>query len=295
MKEDNLKIRFGPAGNSEKFYEDGHKSSLEAPKWIHDQGLNAFEYSFGRGIKLNEEMAVRLGQEAKKYDVAMSVYAPYYVNLATFETKKEEGNKKYIFDTFKMARLMGADRVTLHPGSCAKIDRKKAFLQNLSAFRDIFSVLCEMGYEDIIICPETMGKLNQLGDVEEIIEMCCVDERIIPTIDFGHVNARTMGALKTQDDYKILLDTLENGIGKERVCRLHSHFSRIEFTDKGEKCHLTYDDTRFGPDFEPLAREIVRRKMKPRIICESKGTMARDARTFKDIYERVKTEAEETF
>lgn len=287
MKTNELKIRFGPAGNSEQFYNEGHKSSLEAPKWIHDYGLNAFEYSFGRGIKIQEDMALALGHEAKKYDVAMSVHAPYYINLATFETEKIAKNEKYLFDTLKVAKAMGADRVTLHPGSCAKMDRRKAFLQNLNAFKNVFLKLCDMGYGDIAICPETMGKLNQLGDVDEIIEMAAIDERVIPTIDFGHVNARTMGGLETQEDYKILFDTLENGIGKERLNKLHCHFSRIEFTEKGEKCHLTYDDTRFGPDFEPLAKELVRRKMSPRIICESKGTMARDARIFRDIYEKV--------
>lgn len=280
-------IRFGPAGNSESFYEDGHRSSLEAPEWIHGQGLNAFEYSFGRGIKLKEDMAVRLGREAKKYDVALSVHAPYYINLATFETEKIANNQKYILDTFNIAKAMGADRVTLHPGSCAKVERSKARKQNLCALKKVFSLLCEMGYGDIALCPETMGKMNQLGDVEEIIEMASIDERIIPTIDFGHVNARTLGGLKTQEDFKILLDTLEKGIGRERVNKLHCHFSRIEFTEKGEKCHLTYDDTRFGPEFDPLAREIARRGMKPRIICESKGTMARDAKIFKDIYESV--------
>ncbi|MBQ5851422.1 MAG: TIM barrel protein, partial [Lachnospiraceae bacterium] len=253
----NKQIRFGPAGNSEQFYNEGHKSSVEAPRWIHEQGLNAFEYSFGRGIKIPEDMAVQLGKNAKEYGVAMSVQAPYYINLATFDEQKIESGQRYLLQTFKMAKLMGASRVTLHPGSCAKTDRKKAFEQNLKSFANVFKLLCEMGYGDITLCPETMGKLNQLGDVDEIILMANVDERIIPTIDFGHINARTMGGLATQEDYKILFDTLENGIGKERLDSLHCHFSRIEFTEKGEKCHLTYDDTRFGPDFEPLAKELI--------------------------------------
>lgn len=284
---ENNKIRFGPAGNSEEFYSDGHKSSLEAPQWIKNKGLSAFEYSFGRGIKIRDDMAMELGERAKAYDVAMSVHAPYYINLATFETKKQENNKRYIFDTFRIAKIMGADRVTIHPGSCAKTERSKAFAQNLKAFKGIFFELVEMGYGGISPCLETMGKLNQLGDVDEIIQLCAIDERVMPTIDFGHVNARTMGGLATQEDYRLLLDRLEKGIGQERVKKLHCHFSRIEYTEKGEKCHLTYDDDRFGPDFEPLAREIIRRGMTPRIICESKGTMARDAAIFKEIYESL--------
>lgn len=288
MKRNESIIRFGPAGNSEEFYNDGYKSSIDAPKWISEKGLNAFEYSFGRGIKLREDMADQLKNNSKLYDVAMSVHAPYYINLATFQTEKIENNRRYILDTFRLARHMGADRVTIHPGSCAKMDRKKAYAQNREALCRIFKELDSLGYGDISPCMETMGKINQLGDVDEVIDMCSIDERIIPTIDFGHINARTMGGLGTQDDYKVLLDRLENGIGKMRLKVLHCHFSRIEYTDKGEKCHLTYDDESFGPEFPPLAREIVRRNMTPRIICESKGTMARDAALFKQMYESLR-------
>ncbi|MBQ9625118.1 MAG: TIM barrel protein [Clostridia bacterium] len=287
MSKNDKIIRFGPAGNSEEFYNQGHKSSVEAPKWIFEYGLNAFEYSFGRGVKLNEEMAEQIKAETERYNIALSVHAPYYINFATFETEKIEKNRQYVLDTFRLAKIMGATRVTIHPGSCAKVERKKAFNQNLNAFKAIYDELLKLGYDDIIPCPETMGRENQLGTVDEIIEMANIDKRIIPTIDFGHVNAITQGGLKTQDDFKSLLDKLENGLGAERVQNLHCHFSRIEYTAKGEKCHLTYDDNRFGPDFEPLAKEFKRRGLTPRIICESKGTMARDARIFKDIYDRI--------
>ena len=59
-------IKFGPSGNSDIFYKEGHKSSLEAPKWLKGHGLNAYEYSFGRMFNMSHEMAQKLGNEAQQ-------------------------------------------------------------------------------------------------------------------------------------------------------------------------------------------------------------------------------------
>ena len=123
-----------------------------------------------------------------------------------------------------------------------------------------------------------MGKINQLGTLEEVLELCSIDERLIPAIDFGHLNARTMGTLKTSKDFEKILEATENKIGYDRMKIFHSHFSKIEYTDGGEKKHLTFEDTKFGPDFEPLAEIICKKKLTPTIICESAGTMAIDAK-----------------
>ena len=66
------------------------------------------------------------------------------------------------------------------------------------------------------------------------------------------------------------------------------HFSKIEFTAKGEKKHLTFSDTVYGPSFEPLAEAIVREGVCPRIICESDGTMSDDALAMKKIWQEEK-------
>lgn len=270
-------MKFGPAGNSDSFYASGHKASEQAPKWIHDLGLNAFEYSFGRGVRLSPEKAALLKAEAQAYDVTLSAHAPYYISLSTEDPKKQENNWRYLRDSVIAAQNMGAKRVVLHPGSCAKQNRKAAFSRNLHAFAQMLDRLKAEGLGDVLICPETMGKLNQLGDVDEVLEMCAINDYTIPTIDFGHVNARTLGGLITQADFARVLDAVEHRLGHDRLDRLHIHFSRIEFTDSGEKCHWTFADTQYGPEFMPLAKELVRRNLHPTIICESKGTMAEDA------------------
>lgn len=286
MNQKNEQMRFGPSGNSNSFYEHGYKRTQQAPKWIHEMGLSAFEYPFGRGVKLGEDTGNAIAQQAQLYDVALSAHAPYFINLA-FENDQEklEKNVRYFLETAIAMRFLNADRLIFHPGSAAKQDRKQALTFAKNNLQYIISILDEQGYADIALCPETMGKVNQLGDLNEVIALCQLDDRLIPTIDFGHLHARDLGALNTTDDFAAILDALENGIGLERAKKMHVHFSRIEFTKQGEKKHHTFADTQFGPSFVPLAPLIVERNYTPRFICESNGTMAEDALFMKETIE----------
>ncbi len=247
-------------------------------------GLDAFEYSFGRGVRLGEAAANKIGAEAAAHKVALSVHAPYYINFATEEEKNIEGNVRYLLKSATAAKWMGARRVVFHAGSLGKSSRAEAMARTKAALADALKVLDDEGYGDIEICPETMGRIKQIGDVDEVIDMCRIDERLVPAVDFGHLHARDRGALKDEADFAAVLDALENGLGGYRARRFHVHFSRIEYTAAGEKMHRTYAETEYGPDFDPLARLIVKRKLEPIIICESRGMMAEDAVELKRIY-----------
>ncbi len=278
-------IRFGPAGNSDSFYEQGHKSSVEMPAWLKKMGLSAYEYQCGRGIKISEAVAADIGKQGIENDILLSIHAPYYINLAAEEPEKRENSIRYILETLKVAKWMNAKRIVVHTGSASKVDRKWALETAIVGMQVALKMSDEMGYSDITICPEVLGKANQLGSLEEILEMCLIDERLIPTIDFGHVHARDLGILKAQKDFEKVLDRIENVLGNDRLKRLHIHFSRIEFTSSGEKKHWTLDDIQYGPDFEPLAELICKKGMEPVIICESRDHMAEDALKMKTIYE----------
>ncbi len=280
-------IRFGPSGNSESFYEKGHKSSVEAPEWLASIGLSAYEYQCSKGVNISEGMARQLGEQALKNDVFLSIHAPYYINMASVEEEKRINSRVYIVETMRAAKWMGAKRVVVHPGSCSKIDRRIAMDLALQVLRATIKEADELGLSDVSICPEVLGKLNQLGSLEEILELCSIDERLIPTIDFGHIHARGMGCLNTAEDFGNILERIENALGYERLKSIHSHFSRIEFTAGGEKKHWTLADCRYGPEFEPLAEALYKKRMEPVIICESRGNMAEDALQLMRIYEKV--------
>jgi deoxyribonuclease-4 len=134
-----------------------------------------------------------------------------------------------------------------------------------------------------------MGKINQLGTLDEVLELCRIDSAFVPVIDFGHMNARECGGVfKTSDDYMRVFDKIDRALGADVANNLHCHFSKIEWTGAGEKKHLTFADNIYGPDYEPLVEAIVKNSLTPTIISESAGTQSDDALTMKKYYEELK-------
>lgn len=276
---------FGPAGNSNSFKEN-YKKLEQVPEYLQSFGLNAFEYQCGRGVKINREQAAGFGGQCREAGIRLSVHAPYYISLSSVEEEKRDNSIKYILQSLEAARIMGATRIVAHSGSCGKITREHALELALDTIKRAVQAADEAGFGDIAICPETMGKVNQLGTLEEVLALCSVDERLIPCIDFGHLNARTFGGIASQQDYEKILDAVENKLGAGRLKVFHSHFSKIQYTLKGgEKMHLTFEDTEYGPEFEPLAELIAKKNLSPTVICESAGTQAEDAAEMKRMYE----------
>lgn len=281
--------KFGPAGNSESFAAMGYKKTIQVPEYIVRMGLDAYEYQCGRGVRISEEAAREFGQKAREYSVALSLHSPYYISLSSLEKEKRDGSIEYILQSARAADAMGAQRVVVHSGSCSKISREEALELAKDTLKRAYQAMDEQNLGHIHLCPETMGKVNQLGTLEEVLELCLIDERLIPCIDFGHLNARTFGKLNSFKAVKEVFDKMEDKLGASRMRQFHSHFSKIEYTLKGgEKCHLTFADTIYGPQFEPVAEMIVRKNASPTIICESAGTQAEDALTMKQIYCRQK-------
>lgn len=277
-------IKFGPSGNSESFYEQGYKSSVQMPAWLAQMGLDAYEYSCTKGVNIGEATAREIGEQARKNNIFLSIHAPYYINMSSEEPEKRENSKRYILETLNAAKWMGGKRIVVHTGSCSKVERKTALEYALKILQETLELSDAAGFGDVNICPEVLGKHNQLGTIEEIMEMCKIDDRIIPTIDFGHVHARGLGSLNSQEDFEAVIDLIENSIGKERTKLIHCHFSRIEYSKGGEKRHWNFSDRQFGPEFSHLAPVLVKREMEPVIICESRGRMAEDALEMKKIF-----------
>lgn len=281
-------LRIGPAGNSASFYASGHKNTVEEPEWLNSIGLTAFEYSFGRGITMSDETAVKLGSEALKYDVAVSVHAPYYINFANPSEDMILKSIDYVLRSVQKVKLMNGNRVVFHPAACGKETREIAFKRTVENVRKLAETFeRELGFDDYIVCPETMGKLQQIGRVEEVIELCKIDKHFYPCYDFGHINSYSQGSLKGIDDYRRIIDLTYKELGEEKASHIHIHFSKIEYGKSGEIRHLTFDDTVFGPDYEPLAKLIDEYGMQPVIICESREKMADDALLMKKYHKNV--------
>ena len=278
--------RFGPAGLS-----DSYPAKAFDPEGIAAYtagfGLTAFEYQCGRGVRLAHDKAAALGKACAARGIALSVHAPYYISMSSLEEEKRLHSIDYILQSCALVKALGGRRVIFHSGSCGKQSREAALEKALDTMRRTVEACDAAGFGDCILCPETMGKVNQLGTLDEVLALCGVDERITPCIDFGHLYARSQGTAYAGDsaaaDYAALLDKLQV-LGPERAAGFHAHFSRIAYTKGGEKCHLTLADTQYGPPHLPLLALLKARGLAPTIICESAGTQAEDAQALSRAY-----------
>lgn len=282
-----MSAKFGPAGTSDSFKAMGYKHSLQVPEYVEKMGLDCFEYQCGRGVNIGLDKAALLGQAAKKKGITLSLHAPYYISMSSVEEEKRLNSVNYILASARAVNAMGGDRIIVHTGSCGKISREEALALAKDTMRLSLEALDREGLSHIHICPETMGKVNQLGTLYEVLELCQLDQRLIPCIDFGHLNARDLGILKTKSDFEEIFIAIRDKLGTDRLKCFHSHFSKIEYSQGGEKRHLTFEDKVFGPDYEPVMELTVKYGCSPTFICESAGTQSEDAKQMKDYYERV--------
>ena len=277
-------IKFGPSGNSIAFADAGFSKSEQSAKWVKDLGLNCFEYSFGRGVNMSDEKALSIGGAFSSQGVEISVHAPYYINFANPEEENAEKSYMYVIQSAQKLKLLGGKRVVFHPASQGKMKREQAVALTLERLKVLRDRIYGLGLDELIYCPETMGKIGQIGTIEEVVAMCKIDKIYIPAVDFGHINARECGSLKTEKDYLDRLSYMVSELGMEKMKNFHVHFSKIEYSAKGEVRHLTFEDEHYGPQFEPLSSALKKLDLEPFVICESAGTQDIDAVKMQKIY-----------
>ena len=282
-----MSIRFGTAGISDSFDAMGFKNSLDIPAYIERFQLHAFEYQCGRGVRLGLDKAAEMARRAEKPDILFSVHAPYFISMSSMVEETRLKSIDYILQSCRLVRALGGRRVIFHSGSCGKQSREEALEKALDTMQRMVKAVDEEGFDDITLCPETMEKIGQLGTLDEVLALCGVDKRITPCIDFGHLNARTLGGIQTKQDYADILDRMQQVLQDERARNFHVHFSRIEWSKGGEKRHWTFADTQFGPEYPPLIQLLKERQLSPVIICESAGTQAEDALSMQEYYQSL--------
>ena len=280
-------IKFGPSGNSESFYAAGYAHTEQSAAFVKEYGLDCFEYSFGRGVRITEGKAISIGEAFKEQGIEISVHAPYFVNYANPDDEMAAKSYGYVLDSANACKLMGGKRVVFHPAAQGKMKREEAVDLTVERIKVLRDYIYLNNLEDMIFCPETMGKLAQIGTVEEVVKFCEVDPVFTPCVDFGHINAREQGSLKSVADYKSRLEYMIEKLGFERMKNFHVHFSKIMYSAKGEIKHLTFEDSLYGPEFEPLALALKDLKLEPYIVSESAGTQIEDAKAMKDIYNKL--------
>jgi deoxyribonuclease-4 len=278
--------RFGPAGVPPMFRLLG-ATMADVPKLLHEEGLDAFEYQASRWgpipqIKLED--AQKLGLEARKNDVKLSMHGSYFVNLSG---KKEvvEASKRRLIACATAADWMDAYVVVFHTGFYGKVEKSFAFQNAVIALKEISAEMKSLGLK-VKLGPETMGRKSQVGTIDEILAISQQVEGTQLVIDWGHLHALHQGALKKVEDFRAVAEKVEQKLGTEALRSMHCHFSAIEFGSQGEKRHHTLDETRYGPDFRMLAEVIADFGLHPTIICET-PILDVDARRMRDTLKEV--------
>ena len=284
-----MAIKFGPSGCGNEFYEQGYNNITQVPQWIKNYGLDAYEYSFGHGYQMNIETATKAGRLFTENGISLSIHAPFYINFANPDPIMYEKTKNYIITGIRFLKAFGADRLIFHSSSCGKLSREEALKLTQDRFKEFFNNLEENNnLNGLWLCPETMGKTMQIGSYKEIVDLCSLNNHLMPTFDFGHINSLMQGQLRGTEDYKKIFDYAIEKLGFDRIKNCHIHFSKIQYGQKGEIKHLDFDDNIYGPNFEPLARVLIDYNLEPRIICESMSKMPHDALEMKKIYFNLK-------
>jgi deoxyribonuclease-4 len=278
--------RFGPAGIPSAFKELKAPTS-ELPRFLQREGLDALEYEavrWGQSPQMKREEAEKLGANAVKHDVWLSLHASYYINLLS--TKKiRDASIRRLLACATAAGWMQAHTITFHPGYYSQRQSHAKDLQDCIATLDaVVETVQSMGIE-AQLGPEVSGKLAQLGSLDETLAICESVDHTQPVIDWAHLHARQRGNLRTITDFRRVFEAIENRLGSKTAKNLHCHFSLVEYGYRGERRHHPLHTPGYGPKFDLLADAIASLDLTPVIISES-PLLDQDAREMRDIVHR---------
>jgi deoxyribonuclease IV len=265
-----LGARFGPAGVP-PIFRLMKITVADVPRLLREEDLDAFEYEavrWGKKPQIGMEEARKLGVEAKQQNVWLSLHGSYFLNFSGTKSIVED-SKQRLIACATAAEWMGAHTVVFHPGVYGKRPPEVALKMCSDALQEVVQNMRELGIVNVRLGPETMGRTYQLGSLDEALSICETVEQTQLVVDWSHLHARGLGRLRTVEDYRNIVERIENRLGSESIKNLHCHFSKIEYSDKGERRHHTLEEARYGPDFRLLAKTIIEFNMSPIVISES--------------------------
>ena len=272
------RIRFGPAGKPVDF-----KGPMErVPEYLASIGLDALEYEAVRGVRISEAKARALGEEASKYDIVLSMHAPYFINLASPDPSVVERSLARLRDSLQASEWMGAYAVVFHPGYIkGNKTREEALRRVIDSLENLVNEVSGKITKPEL-APETTGKVSQVGDLDEVIAICKSVPRCRPAVDWAHLYARREGAyVRSVDEVVKAIELIERELGTRAIKPLHTHFSRIEFTRGGEKEHHTLAEKEYGPEWEVVCKAYIEVGVDAVVISES-PILDRDAIVMRD-------------
>jgi len=274
------KLRFGPAGVPLKAKARSTKQGVIEVKAL---GLDAMEIEFVRRISLSEQAAREIAGIARSLDVALTVHAPYYVNLASLDKSKAETSAQRVYQSAVVGYAASAWSVCFHAAYYMNRSGEEVYAVVKDVLKNLIVKLKEEGVE-IWLRPETTGSPAEFGTLNELLKLSSELEMVLPVIDFAHLHARSNGAFNSYEEFSDVLSSVEDTLGRSALDNLHIHVSGIEYGEKGEIKHLNLDESDF--EYEDLMRALKDFNVKGVLICESPN-LEEDALLLKKCYEGI--------
>lgn len=243
------KLRFGTGGIP---LTTPDRNTENGVRHIRTLGLDHMELEFVRGVKMGEDKAIALAKVAAEVDVSLSVHGPYYVNLASEETRIFYSSIKYIADSIYIGGLAGAKSVTFHPAAYQKRTAQETYDRVVKALGKIYEEFENKKFDGhpvrddlVMVAPELTGKPKQFGDLKELVSLVndFKKQQLRFCFDFAHKFARSNGKFNTYDEFSQMLEYVEKNAGREYLESMHIHVSAIMHSEKGERNHVTMLDT----------------------------------------------------
>lgn len=257
--------------------------TIGAIEHLAHQGLMAFEIGWVRSVRVSENTCATIRSVAEASGVAVSVHAPYYINLNADEDEWPKSRKR-LMDAAHYGNLAGATDIVFHPGSYFNLPPRDVLETAIPRLKDCLDEL-RAADNPVTLRPETMGKGAMLGSLEDTLTMAAELDGVEPCLDFAHLHARPGdGSMNSKAEWAEMLKTYEKALGAAALKRLHCHLSGIEYSEKGEQNHLMLADSDFN--LTALMEALVELNCGGRILCES-PEMDIDAQNIKKAWEQA--------
>ncbi|MGN1154268.1 MAG: TIM barrel protein [Candidatus Gastranaerophilaceae bacterium] len=268
------KLNFLTAGMPIKTANKGYERAFEI---LSDLELDGLELEFVRGVRISEISR----NVVRNSNMTKTIHAPFYINLNARETEKVDASIQRIIETATIAQDIGAFSITYHAGYYLGMDKEKVYDTIKKQTKIISDTLSQSGI-NVWIRPETTGKATQWGDLEEIINLSKEFEYVLPCVDFSHLHARYNGISNTYDEFAEIFEKIGKELeDKNPLENFHAHMAGIEYTAKGEKQHLNFDESDFN--YKDLLKAFKDFGIKGAIVCES-PSIEDDAKLIRDYY-----------
>lgn len=271
------KLNFLTAGMPLATGKGGYPRAFEI---IEELGLDGMEVEFVHGVRMSDETRALLNSIQKEKNFVLTSHGPFYINLNSKEEEKVEASVQRIIDTAKAAFDFGGYSITYHAAFYMGKDKEEVYQQVKTQTQKIVDIL-EKNNIKMWIRPETTGKSTQWGDYEEIIRLSKEFEYVLPCIDFSHIHARTAGEYNTYDEFCKVLERIGTELGEFALNNFHAHLAGIEYTAKGEKRHLIFENS--DMNYKDLLKALKEFGVKGALVCESPN-IEEDAKLLKDYY-----------